>query len=185
MVEEECTFAKTASLMSAPHVSPSPPPPLHPHLSPACSAFWHWRPILVLICSSPSLQCVFPQRASLPSTQPVAPIRTVTGTVSAALVMRFGYRVPNRTQVVAAFPTSANLCSVSIEVSLRLYGVAPLHIAPPYAYYTPPLPHLHSPVLLTFYCPSAHCVWLWVGLVPVRTVYPFFSPMFCQTVCYP
>ena len=57
--KEERTFAKTASLMSAPPRLPNSSP-LHPQPSPACSTFWYWCPLMAPIRSSPGLQCSNP-----------------------------------------------------------------------------------------------------------------------------
>jgi len=101
--------------------------------------------------TAPSLQRGFPWQALLPLTWPTPPIWTVLSTVRDAVVMCTGYRVSNRTQVVAAFTPSANFIFCIYRDLDPPYGAALLHVAPPYTHYSPP-PH---PVFLPLSSPSA------------------------------
>jgi len=126
--------------------SPSPPPP--PSLAgPQCLLVL--APHLGADLWLPSPQCGFPLQASLPSTRPVAPIRTASSTVGAASVMRFGYRAPNRTQVSAAFSTSANFMFCIYRDLTPLWGGATTCRPTLRSLPSLPLPCFVPPILFT------------------------------------
>jgi len=68
------------------------------------------------------------------------------------IVMRTGYRVPNRTQVVAVFTPSAILCSISIGAWTPLWGIDGDR--------TPCLTLVTPPLLTTFFPPALPFDWL-------------------------
>jgi len=117
-----------------------PTSPWPTRLSPARSTHWCWCPIKVPIRGPqpatrlPLAGVTPPYSALLPH-----PLSCLNGAAGRHLVMRTGYRAPNRTPVVAAFTPSANFMFRIYRDLDPPYGLAFRSCRPPYVHYPLPL----------------------------------------------